>query len=90
MIYKTSYKHIFNNRLKSKHLQMVISPLFPILFILSTVSAQDILKEFDVSIKKMEKGIVAQPNSSILIIQSTISNLSFEIALLISFMLNCF
>lgn len=76
--HKTSENYIFHNWFKSGYLRKVASLIFPILFMLSIIFAQDLLKEFDVSIQVREKSISAQPNAVKVIVKSKVPNLRFE------------
>ena len=52
--------------------------LFLLICLAGLSSAQDLLKEMDVSITRIEQGVSVQPNSSKMIVKSIIPELSFE------------
>lgn len=76
--HKTLLNYLSSIWLRSEFLLIVLSLICPQLFLLNTISAQDMLKELNVSIQKVDKAVAAQPNSSKLIIKSEIPGLRFE------------
>ncbi|MFC1527650.1 PEGA domain-containing protein [Candidatus Neomarinimicrobiota bacterium] len=60
--------------MKVKHLLKY----FILLYIFSSTNAQNLLSELNVTIKILDKGVSAQPNTSKLIVKSIVPDLSFE------------